>query len=536
MKMKVKIKHEIIALAAVFTMTSCSSFLEEYSQDHDYVRTWNDLNELLIGDCYMPVNAGSQFNTYSNAGMYLHLFSDELEEQALPPSGSTSYMGYKNHSYQYGYLTWQPRVGVNETGTAYYTENNGWTTMYKYINVANNVLATSSKVPQSTNEEKAGVNYVNGQAHFLRAFYYFWLTNTYGQPYAPSTAATELGVPLKISEEVEDIKFGRNTVQECYDQIVSDLEHAITELDAASTITRKSIYRVDAQSAELLLSRVYLYMQNWEKAAEYAQKVIDTHPALDNLNTDKGAFALATNPETLFSMGGDDLPNWIMFGAQSLRLSSSMYNSYSDNDLRKTRWIYTLATFHGITKQPASPNSDNIATSDPTYYSHNYTERNLQRAISSLFWLRSGEAYLNLAEAKAYMGEEDEARAAINEIRKNRYHEAAKDWAINSTGSQLVKDIRDERKRELVCEGHRWFDLRRYRVCMVQPEKISITHTFTLYVDDNSVVPTETRQFVLTEDDPSWTAPIPQEVINFNTGMKNNGNVARSYTVVNTPN
>ena len=143
---------------------------------------------------------------------------------------------------------------------------------------------------------------------------------------------------------------------------------------------------------------------------------------------------------------------------------------------------------------------------------------------------------MNLAEAKAYMGEEDEARAAVNEIRKNRYHEAAKDWAINSTGSQLVKDIRDERKRELVCEGHRWFDLRRYRVCTVQPEKISITHTFTLYVDDNSVVPTETRQFVLTEDDPSWTAPIPQEVINFNTGMMNNGNVARSYTVVNTPN
>jgi len=535
--MKVRIKHYILALSTVLAMSSCGDFLEEYSQDHDYVRTWNDLNELLIGDCYMPVNAGSMFNAYSNAGMYMHLFSDELEEQALPPSGSTSTMGYKNHSYEYGYMTWQPRVGVNENGTSYYTENSGWTTIYKYINVANNVLATSGKVPQNTNEEKAGVNYVNGQAHFLRAFYYFWLTNTYGQPYNPTTASTELGIPLKTSQEVEDIKFSRNTVQECYNQIVSDLEAAETELKAASSITRKSIYRVDAVSAKLLLSRVYLYMQNWQKAAQYAQEVINAHPALDNLNSDKEAFALASNPETLFSMGGDDLPNWIDYAAQALRVSSSMYNSYSDNDLRKTRWIYTLGTFHGITKQPASSNQDPVLpANNARYYTTNYTERNLQRAISSLFWLRSGEAYLNLAEAEAYMGNETEARNAVNEIRKNRYVSAAKDWEITSSGSQLISDIRNERKRELLCEGHRWFDLRRYRVCKVQPEKISITHTFTMYVDDNSSVPTETRQFVLTEDDPSWTAPIPQEVINFNTGMPNNGNVARNFTIVATPN
>lgn len=535
--MKNSIKYYILTLAATFTLCSCGDFLEEYSQDHDYVRSWNDLNELLIGDCYMPVNAGSQFNAYSNAGLYIHLFSDELEEQALAPSGHELVMGYKNHSYQFGYLTWQPRVGSNEMGTSYYTENMGWTQIYKYINVANNVLTTSSKVPQNTDSEKAGVNYVNGQAHFLRAFYYFWLTNTYGQPYNPSTAVSDLGVPLKTSQEVQDIKFSRNTVQECYDQIVSDLESAITELKAASSIKRKSIYRVDAISAELLLSRVYLYMQNWEKAAEYAQKVIDAHPDLDNLNTDKGAFALAENPETLFSMGGDDLPNWIDFAAQSLRVSGSMYNSFVDNDLRKTRWIYTLGSFHGITKQPAKSNESPVRPqTDPYYYYSNYTNRGIQRAISSMFWLRSGEAYMNLAEVEAYLGDEQAAREAVNKIRKNRFVTNAKDWEITSTGNQLISDIRNERKHEFICEGHRWFDLRRYRVCSVQPEKISIKHTFTLYVDDNSYIPTETRQYILTEDDPSWTVPIPQEVIEFNTGMPNNGNQPRSYTVVATPN
>ena len=132
------------------------------------------------------------------------------------------------------------------------------------------------------------------------------------------------------------------------------------------------------------------------------------------------------------------------------------------------------------------------------------------------------------------MGHEDEARDAINMIRKNRYYSTAHDWMIASSGEQLIEDIRNERKRELVCEGHRWFDLRRYRVCSVQPEKISITHTFSIYENTNSPVPVETRQFVLTEDDPSWTAPIPQEVINFNTGMPNNGTTIRNFTIVET--
>lgn len=151
-----------------------------------------------------------------------------------------------------------------------------------------------------------------------------------------------------------------------------------------------------------------------------------------------------------------------------------------------------------------------------------------------MFWLRTAEAYLNYAEAEAYLGNEDEARDAINMIRKNRYYSTAHDWMITSSGEQLIEDIRNERKRELVCEGHRWFDLRRYRVCSVQPEKISITHTFTIYENTNSSVPVETRQFVLTEDDPSWTAPIPQEVINFNTGMPNNGTTIRNFTIVET--
>ena len=64
------------------------------------------------------------------------------------------------------------------------------------------------------------------------------------------------------------------------------------------------------------------------------------------------------------------------------------------------------------------------------------------------------------------------------------------------------------------------------------PEKISIAHNYTYYEERGSSKPLETRRFLLTEDDPSWTQPIPQEVLDFNTGMEGNGNPWRTYTVV----
>ena len=253
-------KYYIGLLAMLLALSSCGDFLEDYSQDKDYVRSWNDLNELILGDCYMPVNGSGYFKDNSNVGTFIHLLSDEAD--GFNEAGG-NYMGYGVIHYEFGYLTWQLRVGAKEDFTSFYAENTTWTRMYKYINVANNVLESSKNIPQSTDEEKAGLNYVNGQAHFLRGWYYFWLTNMYGQPYRKETAETDLAVPLKTTKEVEDIKFTRNTVKECYDQIVSDLLAAEKEMTAAgSIINRKSTYRADSVSVQLLLSRVYLYMQN----------------------------------------------------------------------------------------------------------------------------------------------------------------------------------------------------------------------------------------------------------------------------------
>jgi len=73
-------------------------------------------------------------------------------------------------------------------------------------------------------------------------------------------------------------------------------------------------------------------------------------------------------------------------------------------------------------------------------------------------WLRLAEQYLNLAEALYFTGDENGAREAVNVIRQR-----AAMPAITSTGSQLLEDIKHERRIELVMEEHRYYDVRRWK-------------------------------------------------------------------------
>lgn len=514
-------------------LASCGDFLEESSQDTDYVRSWKDLDELLIGDCYMPVYGSQNFYYQPNYGTFVHLLTDDVEEQTTDHAGSIT---YDSHEYEFGYYTWQSRVGVSENYSEFRPENTLWTKVYKEINIANNILTKLADLPQGTEAERQGALKVAGEAHFLRGYYYFFLVNLYGKPYDPLTAQTDLGVPIKTTQEVIDVKYERNTVQEVYDLVLSDLLAAEQEL-AQVTTEKKSLYRADVTAARLLLSRVYLYYQDWQKAADYARLVIEAHPQLQDLNTNKEKIMQKSNVENIFSMGGDDTSSLLIYDIKGLRISNELYNSYSINDLRRQEWMWKYNDFQGTLlheyrmsgwyNTPPTP-------ADPGYYDATHVDAfdRYKSPVSSLFWFRSAEAYLNLAEAEAYLGHDEAARTALNTLRAARMLRGSWDAVVTTSGSELISDIRKERRLEFVMQGHRWFDLRRYRVCSVQPEKKSITHDYTYYAERNSPAMTARHRFVLTEDDPSWTMPIPQEVIDFNTGMPNNGNQWRTYTSI----
>lgn len=70
---------------------------------------------------------------------------------------------------------------------------------------------------------------------------------------------------------------------ETYNQILKDLDEADTCL--INTAIKNSPYRADITAVYLLKSRTYLYMQNWKKAYEYAQKALAKNDNLLDLNT-----------------------------------------------------------------------------------------------------------------------------------------------------------------------------------------------------------------------------------------------------------
>ena len=127
------------------------------------------------------------------------------------------------------------------------------------------------------------------------------------------------------------------------------------------------------------------------------------------------------------------------------------------------------------------------------------------------------------------MGHGDAARKALNTLRAQRYAPGT-DYAVTATGDDLIKTIRNERERELCLEGQRWFDLRRYRVCQVLPQKETITHHYYYYESRSSSRRTALHTFTLQPDDWGWVLPIPQEVLDANNGMKNNERGTRTYS------
>ncbi len=525
-----KIKIYLYTIAATMMMSSCSGFLKEYSQDTDYVRSWEDLNELLIGDGYLPQFQSDYLSTVGDNQYFIHFLGDELDENTTTYSGDL--MQYDGKERVFGYFTWQARSGQNDSYTGFNKENDNWEQIYKHINVANNIIFSAKDLSEATQSDKLGKEKVDGEARFLRAYYYFFLVNLYGKAYTPNTASTDLGVPIKTSETVEDKSFQRNTVQECYDLILSDLQTAETELTEYGS--QKSIYRADSTAVNFLLSRVYLYMQNWKKASEYAQKVIDSHPDLLQLNSlqqNKGIVS-TSSVENIFSMGSNALCDITLDQYKSFTITDSIYNLYSDNDLRKTKFFWTYGKFHGYKKLDMVSTSLTQTEDMPDYYFYAYESPWSKRMsdMSDKFLFRSSEAYLTKAEAEAYMGHEEEARTLINTLRQYRYKPGT-DYKVTASGEDLVKLIRDERERELCLEGQRWFDLRRYGVCEKYPESKSITHHYYYYVDRQSSVKTSCHTFTLEPNDWGYVLPIPHETLTTNTGMQDNVRGDRTYKV-----
>jgi len=439
---------------------SCKKFLQSQSQNNEFLKTAQDLDELLVGGGYTP-------SFYGNGRTHmLFIMDDDVEENPIPvlqPENTipTSYLS--------GYYNWQPIPYVYSDGTQEDSHVTIFNQIYKNLSTVNTVIFNVPLMRKS-GEPDSTLTRVDGEAHFLRALYYFLLVNTYGKPYNKTSASTDYGVPLKTDPAIEAGFFSRATVQQVYDQMINDLLTAEKELEGYN---KRSVIRANQAAVQALLSRIYLYTEVYEKAAAYADKVLAKNYQITNLNNFDFAnnFLQLSSPETIFNMGEDAI-NFLypVFGpclfthdlssaVDSYRASDDLVQSFETDDLRPS-------VFFDQGERPGQLYAK-VRGFD------------LSGNVSEIFMIRLPEIYLNKAEALAVLGRNDEAINLLQELRRKRF--AATPALPPGAGGELVNFIRDERRRELCFEGHRWFDLRRYGVNSKYPFSKSIRHNSYAY-------------------------------------------------------
>lgn len=292
--------------------SSCSSdFLKEYSQDLSRVKTVTDLNELLMGDCTLPLGEARIQNSmyYLNNPNYavLHFMGDELQEN-ISTSGKPDMMSQA--STYFPFFCWQRDAWVNfeGKGTLVSSEAKYWDLAYKKIGNCNMVIDAEKNVTCDNDDDRALLRHVMGETHYLRATYYFTLVNLYGKPYAPATASATPGVPIKTSANVEDKDYVRASVAEVYDQITADLDEA--ENDLKDVTAPQTVYHVGIEAVYVFRSRVELFMQNWQKAADYAKLALEQDSYLQNLVGWKTGYPISSdNKEVVYSNGASCFGN-----------------------------------------------------------------------------------------------------------------------------------------------------------------------------------------------------------------------------------
>jgi ragB/susD domain protein len=505
-------KNLVFILACCVGILGCGDFLKEQSKEYVYATSCSDLDEVLIGSVYMN-NVRSVYNVTSrgndNFYPWLHVMDDDASEYC--------YTSYNNPLSKTGspvgvlrpFHGWYREPFVNENGS--FVNDATWIWFYKAINNANVVV---DQVDGFTADPEDIRRRVKGEALFLRGAYYFLLSNIYAKPYAKATAEQDLGVPLKLTEYVEDKYYGRPSNEVVYQQIVKDLSAAAINL---AGIEQKNIYRVNEYAVRVLLSRVYLYMGEWQLALDECNKVIEVCH-LWNLNnykvegddTQRDFVISKDSPEVLFTQAGYSILNMVMESGNvipdwSYRASDELMELYHRFEGEGVTDLRAKAYFKELTGRRAGtflarklPAKAGLATAWETYV------------------LRAAEVFLNKAEAEAML-DKAEAKMTLTDFLRSRFAQGNIPDLTALSGESLVKFIREERRREFCFECHRWFDLRRYAVSSKYAETKVIEHK--MYAE--GIMPAQIKKSLFMNmdgSDAAWVMPIPDFELNFNKG------------------
>ena len=348
-----------------------------------------------------------------------------------------------------------------------------WNWMYGGVNRANYILEFKDKIdfPNKPN--------VLGQATFLRAYYYFELVKFFGD------------VPLAVDQRLlfgDQNTIDRTPAAQVYAQIELDLIYAAENLPPNQTQTG----RVTKGAAQALLGRVYLYQNKFAQAAPVLDDVINSgvydlvadYSTLfenDNENNIESVFEIqytdlegagfgclqCSEGNVAIGFNGPRNFNGPLFesGFSFNVPTQEVFDAFDQDDARREFAILDIVAF----AQANTDFNDGAGVSFTEGFEHtgyfnrkyiprvgdtnigdqNLTNPNNYRAI------RFADVLLMGAEAHNQGDGNDElARQYLNRVRERTTLED-----VNASGSALTQAIYNERRLELVGEGHHFFDL-----------------------------------------------------------------------------
>ena len=323
-----------------------------------------------------------------------------------------------------------------------------WSNAYSYIYQANAVLAG---VTGNSDISPAIRQQLTGEAEFIRAFWYFYLTNLYGD--VPLLTTTNYSVNAVAARTAQTL---------VYKQIISDLLDAQNLLNtnyvdvSDTTITRDRI-RPTKWAATALLARVYLYTGDYSNALTQASTVIN-NSSMYSLVSDLNSVFLANSTEAIWQLGiplpaTQNTPegaNFILTGAPSsgsgncTTLSPQLLGAFESGDSRRSDWVDSA-----------------IVSSNIYYFPYKYKVQAGSNITEYSMVLRLAEQYLIRAEAEAN-GAGGGIPAAITDLNVIRSRAALSPYAGGTDKGSVLTAILHERQVELFTEwGHRWLDLNR---------------------------------------------------------------------------
>lgn len=320
--------------------------------------------------------------------------------------------------------------------------SNLWSTMYTTIYQANAILESLTGNTSLTDSIR---RQLTGEALFVRAFSYFYLTNLFGD--VPLAVTTDYNVNMLLP---------RTSREKVYEQIIADLTEAQGLLLESYIARSGERIRPNKFAAMAMVARVYLYMGKWTEAAAMATQVIE-HTSLYELRTDLDEVFLRNNKEAIWQImpvgDGTGLPNEVsVFDPGSVLLyynilNSSLFQAHEPNDNRITSWVDTL-----------------FVDSDTALYPVKYKQYVFDAAKAEYSMvIRLAELYLIRAEARAMQNILTGANSAAEDLNKIR-HRAGLLNTTATTREDMLNAIMQEKKIELFTEwGHRWLDLKRWK-------------------------------------------------------------------------